>query len=65
LIPYRKFLKGSPKIKKDFWLFDDEIVLLVNYDKRGKFLGFKEAEEDILEYIKLKDVLLFKAKRFI
>ncbi len=30
-IPYRKFLKLMPKIKKDFWLFDDKIVKINDY----------------------------------
>ncbi|MDO8508635.1 MAG: hypothetical protein Q7S27_03035 [Nanoarchaeota archaeon] len=63
-IAYRKFLKNKPKIKKDFWLFDDKAVLVMNYDKKGRFLGFNEWRGDISEYIKLKDLLLANAKKF-
>jgi hypothetical protein len=29
---------------EDFWIFDDEIVVVLEYDKQGRFLGVAQAE---------------------
>ncbi|MDD5331778.1 MAG: hypothetical protein PHE43_03070 [Candidatus Nanoarchaeia archaeon] len=58
-----KFKKIKPNIKSDFWLFDDEIVLKMKYDKQGRFLGYKEIKRDIQKYIDLKNKLLKIAKK--
>lgn len=42
---------------KDFWLIDDDTVLIMNYDEAGKYLGFS-SDENIDEYIQIKQKLL-------
>lgn len=32
-------------LDEDFWLLDDEAVLLMHYDERGRFLGATEADD--------------------
>ena len=55
-------VKINSEINCDFWLFDDKIVLKINYNSEDRFLGFEEMNENISEYIKLKDKLLSIAK---
>jgi hypothetical protein len=30
---------------EDFWIFDDEIVVVLDYDEQGRFLGAAHAEQ--------------------
>lgn len=30
---------------EDFWIFDDELVVVLSYDDEGRFLGVHQAEE--------------------
>jgi len=50
------------KIDFDFWLFDDNIVLKMYYDKGGKFLGFEEIPTNLNNFINIKNILLSKSK---
>ena len=54
-IPLEKF---ETKIKSDFWIFDDNTVLEMYYDKDGSFLDFKEIKDDSDTYIQIKNYLL-------
>ncbi len=56
-----EFDKINTKINHDFWLFDDKIVLKMNYDLSGKFKGFEEIK-NASEFVKLKDITLLKSK---
>ncbi|GBE20136.1 MAG TPA: hypothetical protein ENG87_05570 [Candidatus Pacearchaeota archaeon] len=56
------FEKINSNINFDFWLFDDKIVLKMNYDKEGRFLGFEEIRTDLRKFIELKDKLLSISK---
>ena len=49
-------------INQDFWLFDDKIVLTMNYNSHGKFKGFTELTKNINKFIKFKNELLLKSK---
>lgn len=51
-------------INFDFWLFDDKIVLKMNYNQNGEFLSFEKITKDISKYIKLKNKLLAVSKKF-
>ena len=53
------------EINFDFWLFDDETVLKMNYDKEGRFLGIEKIKEDIKKYINLKNKLLKLSKEIL
>lgn len=57
-----EFDKLNSEINYDFWLFDDKIVLKMNYNNKGKFMGFVKIKSDIDKYIKFKDRLLSIAK---
>ncbi len=59
---YSKLQK--PFEPKDFWLIDDKELFLVDYDKEGRWLGFKHItdKEQIAVHVKLKELLLKKAK---
>jgi len=46
------------EIKSDFWIFDDNIVLEMYYDKAGTFLDFKEIKDGNDTYIQIKNYLL-------
>jgi hypothetical protein len=39
--------------RQDFWLFDDAIAVLMNYDDQGHFLGVERAE-DVQPYIAIR-----------
>ncbi len=56
-----EFENLKSKINYDFWMFDDEIVLKINYDSKGRFLGFDEIKNDIHCFKELKNNLLHKA----
>jgi len=64
LLKKEEFKKLNSDINFDFWLFDDEIVLKMNYDSSGKFLGFEVLNTNIEPFIKLKNNLLKIAKSF-
>jgi len=53
LISKEEFDKLNINIKRDFWLFDDNIVLEMNYDSDGHFLGFSQSK-DIQKYLDFK-----------
>ena len=57
-----EFDKLNSEINYDFWLFDDKIVLKMNYNNKGKFIGFVKIKSDMNRYINLKDKLLSMAK---
>ena len=44
--------------EKDFWLIDDERVLLMNYDLGWKYLGFDVLEEGVRKYVEWKKLLI-------
>ena len=50
--------KYDNTINYDFWLFDDEIVLKMTYDKNGSFIKIEEITKDINKYIEVKNKLL-------
>lgn len=58
LLSQEEFNKIKTSISSDFWMFDDKIVLKMNYDKEGRFLGFNEINENLEEFIELKKKLL-------
>jgi len=62
LIDLDQFNKLNLGINFDFWLFDDEIVLKMNYDKNGKFLNFEEIHENIDKFVNIKNILLSQSK---
>lgn len=64
LLKKEEFDGLSPEILFDFWLFDDEIVLKMNYDATGKFLGAEEIKENIEPFIQLKNKALARATDF-
>jgi hypothetical protein len=43
--------------QEDFWLFDDEVVVVLTYDERGRFLGSR-IEPDLDRYRKLRELAL-------
>lgn len=47
-------------VKKDFWIFDDNCVVLVNYDSSGEWLGFEQVEDKKIaaKFIDFKNLLL-------
>ena len=46
---------GDPGHRGDFWLFDDETVVELDYDQEGRFLGARQAQESIEYYRRLRD----------
>lgn len=40
---------------EDFWLFDDEIVVELDYDQGGRFLGAREVPDSLARYRNLRD----------
>ena len=54
---YIPFEKCSVEVKSDFWIFDDSIVLKMNYDKDGRFVNFEEIN-DCSSYLQVKKFLL-------
>ena len=48
----------------DYWLFDDDIVLKMIYDERGKFLCYEEVKSSLKPFIELKNKLLGVSKDF-
>jgi uncharacterized protein DUF6879 len=46
---------GDPGHLGDFWLFDDETVVELDYDQEGRFLGARQAQESIEYYHRLRD----------
>lgn len=51
-------------ITHDFWLFDDCIVLKMNYSQNGQFLGYEKITKNIDKYIELKRTLLHHSERY-
>ena len=58
---YIPFEKCSVKIESDFWIFDDNTVMKMNYDKNGAFLNFEETK-DVRQYLEIKKYLLENKK---
>ena len=58
---YIPFERCSVEVKSDFWIFDDSIVLKMNYDEYGRFINFEEIN-DCIYYLQVKKFLL-KNKR--
>ncbi|MGH8884472.1 MAG: DUF6879 family protein [Egibacteraceae bacterium] len=53
------------ELTEDFWLYDDEIVAVMNYDDEGHFLGAERAPDDLLgEYRRRRDLALAHAVPF-
>jgi hypothetical protein len=40
---------------RDFWLFDNETVVELDYDQEGRFLGARQAQESVEYYRGLRD----------
>lgn len=58
---YEAFKTNVP-ILKDFWLFDEKICCLMEYDLLGKFLGVRKLPDEYLSsYIALKNEALLKS----
>ena len=58
----KELLNGLSLPVKDFWLIDDKIILIQNYDTAGRWLGFEVGEQDMAVYQQGKNVLLEKAQ---
>jgi hypothetical protein len=43
---------------EDFWLFDDETVVALDYDPEGRFLGAREAQRSLRYYRELRDEVM-------
>jgi hypothetical protein len=41
----------------DFWLFDDQVVVVVHYDDQGRFIGTEQTRE-VAPYCALRDLAL-------
>lgn len=48
---------------KDFWIFDERLVVLLSYDDEGRFLGVQQLK-DIRPYLKAKQRALSLAVDF-
>ena len=50
----------KPLEPQDFWLVDNTYLFLVDYDRGGKWLGFRQVEDEglITEYVLMKKLLL-------
>lgn len=46
---------GNHGHRGDFWLFDDETVVELDYDQEGRFLGARQAQESVEYYRRLRD----------
>jgi hypothetical protein len=46
---------GNHGHRGDFWLFDDETVVELDYDQEGRFLGARQAQESVEYYRGLRD----------
>jgi hypothetical protein len=53
-----------PEANQDFWLFDDQFLVLMRYDNIGAFLGIEQltAPEDIVRFRRTRDYLLKKSE---
>ena len=52
-------LKTSPPIFKDYWLFDESVLIFLEYDLHGKFLGLLKAPSVLAPcYVELREELL-------
>ena len=58
---YIPFEKCPINIESDYWIFDDKIVLKMNYDNDGAFLNFEEIK-DVKPYLEIKKYLLKNKK---
>ena len=46
--------------RQDFWMFDDQAVVVLDYDERGGFLGSR-TEEDLDHYRKQRKLVLARS----
>ena len=46
---------GNHEHRGDFWLFDDETVVALDYDQDGRFLGARQVQESVEYYRGLRD----------
>jgi hypothetical protein len=46
---------GDHGHRGDFWLFDDETVVELDYDQEGRFLGARQVQESVEYYRGLRD----------
>jgi hypothetical protein len=46
---------GDHGHRGDFWLFDDQTVVELDYDQEGRFLGARQAQESVEYYRRLRD----------
>lgn len=44
--------------QQDFWLIDERVVLLMKYGTRGEYLGFDVVENNVQNYIIIKNLVL-------
>lgn len=59
------FFNASVPILKDFWLFDKNKCVLMEYDYLGKFLGVKQIPNSLLNlYVKLSEEVYQKSVSF-
>jgi hypothetical protein len=51
---------SSPEIAGygDWWLFDDRVVVTMNYDEAGHFLGTEQDATDVVTYCRRRDLAL-------
>jgi hypothetical protein len=47
VIPRRLLADADQRwASEDFWIFDDELVVLLSYDDEGRFLGVQQPEDN-------------------
>jgi|SoiMetStandDraft_2_1073263.scaffolds.fasta_scaffold428894_2 uncharacterized protein DUF6879 len=44
----------------DFWLFDDEVAIVLRYDREARFLGTEQAK-DLVTYQRMRDLALSRS----
>jgi hypothetical protein len=58
-------LVTAPCPLQDFWLFDDTICILLDYDSEGRLVGFRRVPEGaIAAYVSAKSILCMKSVGF-
>lgn len=56
-------ISSSIPITQDFWLFDENICLLLEYDFTGRFLGLERLPRNVVgQYSRMKKVALEKSQ---
>lgn len=64
LLSRNEFVQYAPKIVNDFVVFDDESVVVINYDEKGRWIGYEGPITEVSfvnSMISVKNYLLAKA----